>query len=427
MSWEYNSKQAATILSGSGSPEGVVNAELHEIYADVTTSGGPIFYRKSTPTGTLTGWVVADGSGGTSFASSITVGDVATDTANDSNLELQTLGRDGVDDIKMRFRYLHTLSDTPGELNNEKWRGWQLSINQAGETVNNRDDANRPVWFMQGEYDYGGVGVAISSVTPGATTVITCATTPPLSVAIGEGLAIEGVTGPMATALNKHTHRITAATSGTQFTINADTSGLSYSAGDFTSALLGQRGNEWFVTGDGAQRDVMLYHNTTGDGTKHTASWTFKGIPLFAIPASYTSYGYNGTANSFLIIDESRTTGYPADLKIWNNSATAHGALLHLQSGNSNFQIRADASSNGTESFCIFDAGATNYFRFYSNAAEQVKIGAFTSTTFVTGAGVQCTGKLVADQLHITAIPTSSAGLASGAVWSNSGVLTIVS
>jgi hypothetical protein len=42
------------------------------------------------------------------------------------------------------------------------------------------------------------------------------------------------------------------------------------------------------------------------------------------------------------------------------------------------------------------------------------------------GVSVDTTNKMTIEKLNVSSIPTSAAGLASGDVWSNSGVLTIV-
>jgi hypothetical protein len=116
----------------------------------------------------------------------------------------------------------------------------------------------------------------------------------------------------------------------------------------------------------------------------------------------------------------------------WTNSSivTIIGAVLDLefQDADATNSILADRSSNGLNA-TITGATVTGQQRaIHINAASPAADEKLLtlSTAGVEKASIDEDGDAVVQKLNIASIPTASAGLVSGDVWSNSGVLTII-
>ena len=104
------------------------------------------------------------------------------------------------------------------------------------------------------------------------------------------------------------------------------------------------------------------------------------------------------------------------------------GAVLSLNPDNIDSAQWRDSSSNGLSGTITGATPLMETRALHINAASPAADEKLltVSTAGVEKASIDEDGDAVVQKLNIAAIPTASAGLASGDVWSNSGVLTII-
>lgn len=109
-------------------------------------------------------------------------------------------------------------------------------------------------------------------------------------------------------------------------------------------------------------------------------------------------------------------------------SNTKAGAVLSLNPDNIDSAQWRDSSSNGLSGTITGATPLMEKRALHINAASPAADEKLltVSTAGVEKASIDEDGDAVVQKLNIAAIPTASAGLASGDVWSNSGVLTII-
>lgn len=152
--------------------------------------------------------------------------------------------------------------------------------------------------------------------------------------------------------------------------------------------------------------NIGLKLTTSGAGTNNIALSVVSGrIAMYALLTAY-DFGFEGSADRTIGIDRNTTGGSPQgrNLSINAGSCTTGnndqvGGNLILKGG--------DATGTGSSDiiFQVATAGSTGSTA--RAVAEKMRL---------KGSGV----------LNLASIPTSSAGLSSGDIWSNAGVLTIV-
>jgi len=107
-------------------------------------------------------------------------------------------------------------------------------------------------------------------------------------------------------------------------------------------------------------------------------------------------------------------------------SAIASGTI-GITTGSYNTVIGSQVSGlTPTLSNNIIIADGQGNQRLVFNSSGQGVVGSSAYPTFVSGIQFDIVGKARATSLNLSALPTSSAGLSSGDLWNNAGVVNIV-
>jgi len=233
-------------------------------------------------------------------------------------------------------------------------------------------------------------------------------------------------TGSVADNLQPTTtsvRRVLYSTTGFQFGVNsADTRWLN---------VLGTVTNASYTSVNGTYIDLRPTINTTGGSTTLRA---FYYNPTLTSLTGLTHYAWESTAGAVHIADSARSSNW---LSILKTTAGAHTALTAAtEFVSQDFVGNTWTWADGTVTTQRF-----NYFRGYT-LNKTTTSATFTDAYNVyiddltAGAGVTLTNqwslglagnlKVSGSRINIANIPTSSAGLATGDIWNNGGILTIV-
>ena len=182
-----------------------------------------------------------------------------------------------------------------------------------------------------------------------------------------------------------------------------------------------------------AVRNIKAILNGGVTGYFETAATTVQSGKRYRAKFYYRTGGTSPTAYSFRInggswqvvstLSEQASWTYH-EVEFVVNSDTTGDIAFHINSG-------ADASTFiEVDNFEVFSIGTLADFRAEDYNESASKLLDRSSNNFVgVGTSVTLTGNqrhISADTIDLKNLPTSSAGLSAGEVWSNSGVLTVV-